>query len=82
MQEVNKKIATNLIIIISLLFIVYLPCFYELTKSWLSNPDYTHGFLVLPVSIYLAWMGKNKITIPNKTDTKFGIMLITFGLIQ
>jgi len=80
MPEGNKKLVTNLAIVLSLLFMVYLPCFYELTKSWITNPDYSHGFLVLPISIYLVWMKKKKITAPKQHDAKTGMVLVTIGL--
>ena len=81
MPEENKKFVTNLTIVLCLLVIVYLPCFYELTESWITNPDYSHGFLVLPISIYFVWMKKDEITLPQQHDAKIGIVLVAIGLI-
>jgi exosortase len=33
----------------------YWPTLAELVATWDSQPDYSHGYLVLPVSIYFLW---------------------------
>ncbi len=33
----------------------YWPSLGEICAAWTSNPDYTHGFFVVPISIWLLW---------------------------
>jgi exosortase len=37
------------------------PALLELLENWSSNEDYSHGFLVLPIFVYLAWKKKNEL---------------------
>ena len=34
----------------------YWPTFDSVSSAWLSNPDYTHGFFVIPISLWLLWL--------------------------
>jgi exosortase len=34
----------------------YWPTFKSVVTAWLSNPDYTHGFFVIPISLWLLWL--------------------------
>jgi exosortase len=43
------------LIIIGLLLLLSYPALVWLVSSWLSNPYYTHGFLVPPIAALLAW---------------------------
>jgi exosortase len=38
-----------------LLILLFYPVLIWLVKSWLNNPYYTHGFLIVPLSALLAW---------------------------
>jgi exosortase len=42
-------------VIAILLILLFYPVLIWLVKSWLSNPYYTHGFLIVPLSALLAW---------------------------
>ncbi|MFO0947401.1 MAG: exosortase/archaeosortase family protein [Planctomycetota bacterium] len=33
----------------------YSSVFFRLIHTWTTDPDYSHGFLVLPVALYIAW---------------------------
>lgn len=41
--------------IAGLLITLYYPAMAWLARSWVVNPYYTHGFLVPPISVLLAW---------------------------
>lgn len=38
-----------------LLLWAYWPTVCEICSAWVSNADYTHGFFVVPISIWLLW---------------------------
>src|ERR1044071_8913307 len=37
----------------------YLPTLIEIVKAWIREPDYSHGFLVLPVAIFFLWVRRS-----------------------
>ena len=47
--------------VIGLTAIVYAPILYHLVRHWKIVPDYSHGFLVAPLSVYFAWEHKREL---------------------
>jgi exosortase len=47
--------------LVLLFLIVYLEHLVVLIKTWSSNPDYGHGFLVIPIALYLAWSRRDSL---------------------
>jgi exosortase len=45
----------SLIVVIASLGWAYEPNLLSLYKTWLNEPDYTHGFLVLPIALVILW---------------------------
>lgn len=77
-----KKYRIRLLIIpafAGLVFIaLYIPVFIWLGTIWLNNPYYTHGFLIPPVSAFIAWTKRKK---PGKsTRSSAGIPVLVAGL--
>ena len=46
--------------ILLLVFILFLKPLSSLFRIWLSNPDYSHGFFVVPISVYMTWTNRVK----------------------
>lgn len=44
-----------LVIVLSGIVYSYWPTIFALVKQWLNNDDFSHGILVVPMSIYLIW---------------------------
>ena len=47
--------------VIGLTAAVYAPVLYHLVLHWKIVPDYSHGFLVAPLSVYFAWQHKREL---------------------
>ncbi len=50
----------------------------ELAKNWLQDDNYSHGFLIIPISIYLIFQQRENMLFPAKTS-KEGIILFGAG---
>jgi len=61
------------------LLILYLPVLIPLVHDWIDLPDFSHGFLVPLVSIYLVWGKREKLAAPPRPDN-WGFALLLFGL--
>lgn len=61
----------------------YWPTFDGILGSWLSDPDYTHGFFVIPISLWLLWLRREHA--PRATlqiDWRGLLLLFTAGAIR
>src|SRR5262245_51284369 len=48
---------------VSLLFAfvwAYWPALVNMVEQWRSQPDYSHGFLVVPLSLFFLWMKRSQ----------------------
>jgi exosortase len=75
---VNKK---YFYILAALLVILYLPALVDLVTDWYQDANYSHGFLVPLVSIYLIWRKRKDLSETEKSSHKFGLVLILFGMV-
>jgi EpsI family protein len=69
-----KAINIRFGLLLLLLFFLYLPTFGGLAKIWWSRDDYSHGFLIPLISLYLAWMKRGQLrNLVPRPDLVFGI---------
>lgn len=47
--------------ILGLMVFVFGPLLWQLMKVWVSDEDYSHGSLVIPISLYLLWKKRSKL---------------------
>ncbi len=65
--------------VVVLLGLLFLPTFIGLTRIWLLDDSYSHGFLVLPLSLWLALRYLKRSDIPLEGETVLGGLSITTG---
>ena len=64
-----------------LLILLFYPVLIWLVKSWLNNPYYTHGFLVVPLCALLAWRQWRYVRAePRQGGTWIGLILTVASL--
>ena len=61
-----------------LLIALYCPVLLWLVGVWLNNPYYSHGFLVLPISGFIAWTKREQLV--KATPSIMGIIFLVIGL--
>jgi exosortase len=60
---------------------LYLPIIIELVGEWYIDSNYSHGFLIIPVSVWLIWKKREILkTIPLETG-KWGVPIIAASLV-
>lgn len=61
------------------LFALYCPVLIWLTRTWLDSAYYTHGFLILPISAFIAWTKRKELV--RTRPSRIGVVVFTMGLI-
>src|SRR4030066_514716 len=77
---IKQRIRPEFVLIVLVLLAIYFPVFLELVGDWERDSNYSHGFLVPLVSLFLIWrMRKDVAQIPSKI-TPLGLGAIAAGL--
>jgi exosortase len=60
----------------------YWPTIVEMVSQWRNQPDYSHGFLVIPLAAFFLWSRRGKLrTIPLRPSwLGAGLLLIAAGI--
>jgi len=65
-------------ILIAVTCLVNISVFADLVSDWLNDDNYSHGFLIIPVVIFLLWRKRKELIFPAKSSG-WGILLFGFG---
>ena len=57
--------------------LLYRHVFVKLVHDWWTDGNYSHGFLIIPVSLYLAWERRAEFTSAPNRPTAFGLLIVT-----
>ncbi len=63
----------------ALLAIFFLPVLIDLVKDWYADPNYSHGFLIIPIALFIFFKFHKNMTYPTKANI-WGIVTLLFGL--
>lgn len=55
--------------------------FQTLWTSWMNNDNYSHGFIILPVSAFLAFKARDELATIGARSTWWGVPLLVLGLL-
>jgi exosortase A len=62
------------------LAILYFGVFSSLVADWISLPDFSHGFLIPFVSLYLLWQRADELEKIQPAPSNLGLPVVIFGL--
>jgi exosortase len=54
----------------------YWPTLAAMVRQWLQQPDYSHGFLVVPLSIFFLWSRRSQLALRDLHPDPRGISLL------
>lgn len=64
------------------IFALYYETVFKLVEDWINLPDFSHGFLIPPVSAYLLYERRNRFS-GMKPDGKWtGLMIVILGVLM
>jgi len=61
----------------------YWPTLNKIVAAWINQPDYSHGFIVLPVALFFIWARRSSFPIGSVHPSVAGlILLLLAGLLR
>lgn len=78
----NRNIAPVLetLVLFLVLGILYLPVFHGLIEAWNIKPEASHGYLIMPISLFLVWKSRERLAVCKPDGERLGLFLILLGL--
>jgi exosortase len=61
---------------------VFAGTFRSLWGTWEHNPNYSHGFLILPVSLGLLWLKRKELSAVPRSPSWWGLALLGASLVM
>ncbi|MFN2359072.1 MAG: exosortase/archaeosortase family protein [Desulfotignum sp.] len=77
----EKNTLLQLIPLLLAFFFLYHKAIAELITDWSVNPNFSHGFLIPAVALYMVWYKKNELARVPVESAKTGILVIIFGML-
>lgn len=82
MISTKNKLYYAFLFLFTIVVLIYWPVIVPMVKVWSSDDNYSHGFLVPIISLYLAYMRKYEVQKATVRPSNYGILLILFGLLM
>jgi len=77
----TKIIDNRFWIILSFLVVVYFPVLYDLVIDWYIDDNYSHGFLILPLAIWLIWRQRKELAQIPISKNNLGLLFMIGSLL-
>jgi exosortase len=58
------------------------PILKPLVQQWANDDDFTHGFLVAPMAVWIAWQNREKILAIRMKPAWWGVGVMVWGIFQ
>jgi exosortase len=60
--------------------LLYGTVFQSLFQNWVRDPNYSHGFIILPIAGYLVWQRRERLASEPLRPSLFGLVVIAASL--
>lgn len=61
--------------------LAYAPVCAALAAQWADDPNYAHGFFVIPMAAWLAWRRRHRYTATPSSPSRWGALLLLAGAV-
>jgi len=79
--NIDKRIATQFFLLAAAFALLFSRTIAELVEAWLNNPNFSHGFLIPFVALYMVWHSQKTIRQTPVTPYNPGIAIIILGML-
>lgn len=61
--------------------VLYWPTLRRLAQDWLTDDNYSHGLLIVPLSLYFAWERRGRLQGLERRPAAAGFLIVVVGLL-
>jgi len=77
----DKKLAGIGAAAFALFILTFYPVFQSLIGRWYNDEDYSHGFLIIPISLYIVWEKRHLLAQVSRRPSQWGLVFIMISLL-
>lgn len=69
------------VVILSISFLVlYFETMVKMSKDWIADPNFSHGFFIPPIAGYMIWQKRDTLSRMELRPINWGLLIITLGM--
>ncbi len=80
-SKVDARMVVAVLIVVALVVAVYRDAFAILVRTWETNPDYSHGYIIPPIAVFVFWREWKRFVASIARGSAWGLVLIAAALI-
>ncbi len=77
---VKPHIVLRIILVLTSFFFLYAHALSTLISDWSNDPNFSHGFFIIPMALYMVWTKKEKLADMKPTPSNQGLFIIFIGV--
>jgi len=78
---VNAKTLTATLAVAGAFVLVFWQVWVRLIDAWIVDGNYSHGWLIIPISLYFVWERRDKLAAAPRQPSWLGLVLMAGGLL-
>ncbi|MCM2283309.1 MAG: exosortase/archaeosortase family protein [Desulfobacula sp.] len=79
--SIKKQTLFQIFILTAVFLVVYQKAILKLISDWSTDPNFSHGFLIPFVALYMIWYKKNELADMELSPSLTGIIVIIGGML-
>lgn len=80
-RDIKREDKIKLGVVSFLVILLFAPNILRLIHTWSTNGDYSHGFLVIPIALYLVFAKREKLLSLSPKPLWFGLPIFVVGVV-
>jgi exosortase len=79
--KIKKSVLFQLLPLVLVFYFLYHKAIAALIFDWSVDPNFSHGFLIPFVALYMVWYKKNELSLISHEPSKAGLFIILLGML-
>jgi exosortase len=75
-KDMNKTIAALFVLLAASFAFLYQHVISKLVSDWYNDENYSHGFLIVPISLYFVWERRKRLKEALREPSAWGILVV------
>jgi exosortase len=81
MQKILSSLYFQIVILAGAFLALFHNTIIHLVKDWIDNPNFSHGFLVPAIAVYMIWQRREELSGLPARPGNWGLVILTAGML-